>query len=88
MKCLNSTTISNIDVIDSAESLSGKTLRQMILELKNRAGERLFTSIDLSWNQSGYTLFWPLKYDKEGLTVVFHLSSMLHKMHINCVKNF
>ena len=86
MKCLNNATISNIDVIDSAESSSGKTLRQMVLELKNRAGERLFTSIDLSWNQSGYTLFWPLKYNEEGLTAVSHLSATLHKTHGDCVR--
>ena len=61
-------------------------MRQMILAIKNKEGEQLFTSVDLSWNHSGYTLFWPRKYDEEGLTAVSNLSATLHHTHGDCVK--
>jgi len=51
-----------LDIPISGELYNGASLRQLILQMKNRHGQKIFMSVNRNWNGSGYVLSFPTLY--------------------------
>ena len=68
---------SGIEHLDIKNTSTRKTLREMIMGLKDSH----FINVDLNWKQDSYQIIFPKKYDTTARGIIAHLAAYLHKTY-------
>ena len=74
--------------IDSPATDDGKTIREMIMDIKNVDGESIFSSIDRKWNGQGYNFSYHPKFGDEGPVTIRGLYPRLHHNYGDRINRF
>ena len=74
-QCVQSTSCDGIDHLDQKNTALKKTLRQLILGLKDAH----FINVDLNWTRSSFAILYPKKYEQTAKDKIANLGAYLHK---------
>ena len=69
-------TVGDLDLVsvDSKVSCqSNATLRELILQFKNKDDKFLFVGVERKWNNQGYSVLYPKVYMEEAMEIIKHL---------------
>ena len=77
--------LTDFEEIDSPiKKLENKTVRELIMNLKSKSGDKLFLAIERSWNGE-LTLWAKRKFKTEAETCSAYMAAWLANMHGDCI---
>ena len=76
-KCVISTPCDGIEYLDTPNKALKKTLRQLVLGLKDSH----FINIDLNWSRSSFSILYPKKYEEISKEKIANLGAYLHQQY-------